>query len=81
VDCGIRGVNVVIVLLLRKIKVKQIPLQALSGPEGSRRLVLPDFKTIGTCSGKVVSATLSQEIFLILIYVRGRKDYVNEKFQ
>jgi hypothetical protein len=25
-----------------------IPLQALAGPEGSRRLKLPDFKTIGT---------------------------------
>jgi hypothetical protein len=27
---------------------KTIPLQALTGPEGSRRLRLPDFKTIGT---------------------------------
>jgi hypothetical protein len=25
-----------------------IPLQAWTGPEGSRRLRLPDFKTIGT---------------------------------
>jgi len=31
-----------------KIKVKAIPLQAWTGPEGSRRLRLPDFKTIGT---------------------------------
>jgi hypothetical protein len=29
-------------------KDKEIPLQALTGPEGSRRLRLPDFKTIGT---------------------------------
>jgi hypothetical protein len=29
-------------------KGKTIPLQALTGPEGSRRLRLPDFKTIGT---------------------------------
>jgi hypothetical protein len=39
-------------LLLRHevdaIKGKAIPLQALTGPEGSRRLRLPDFKTIGT---------------------------------
>jgi hypothetical protein len=28
-------------------KGKAIPLQALAGPEGSRRLRLPDFKTIG----------------------------------
>jgi hypothetical protein len=27
---------------------KAIPLQALTGPEGSRRFRLPDFKTIGT---------------------------------
>jgi hypothetical protein len=29
-------------------KGKAIPLQALTGPEGSRRLRFPDFKTIGT---------------------------------
>jgi hypothetical protein len=29
-------------------KGKAIPLQALRGPEGSRRLRFPDFKTIGT---------------------------------
>ena len=27
---------------------KAIPLQAWTGPEGSRRLKLPDFKTIST---------------------------------
>jgi hypothetical protein len=35
-------------LRLCKTKDKAIPLQALTGPEGSRRLRLPDFKTIGT---------------------------------
>jgi len=30
------------------IHIKAIPLQAWTGPEGSRRLKLPDFKTIGT---------------------------------
>jgi len=29
-------------------KGKTIPLQAWTGPEGSKRLRLPDFKTIGT---------------------------------
>jgi hypothetical protein len=29
-------------------KGKATPLQTLTGPEGSRRLRLPDFKTIGT---------------------------------
>jgi len=32
----------------KKIKVTAIPLQAWTGPEGSRSLRLPDFKTIGT---------------------------------
>ena len=31
-----------------KSKGKAFPLQAWTGPEGSRRLRLPDFKTIGT---------------------------------
>jgi hypothetical protein len=29
-------------------KGKAIPLQAWTGPEGSRRVMLPDFKTIDT---------------------------------
>jgi hypothetical protein len=29
-------------------KGKEIPLQAWTGPEGSRRLRLPDFKRVGT---------------------------------
>jgi hypothetical protein len=29
-------------------KGKAIPLQTRTGPDGSRRLRLPDFKTIGT---------------------------------
>jgi hypothetical protein len=29
-------------------KCKAVPLQAWTGPEGSRKLRLPDFKTIGT---------------------------------
>jgi hypothetical protein len=33
---------------LSRDKGKAIPLQAWTGPEGSRRLRLPDFKTIGT---------------------------------
>jgi hypothetical protein len=32
----------------KNVKGKAIPLQALTGPEGSRRLRLPDFKTIST---------------------------------
>jgi hypothetical protein len=36
------------ILLLRRLKCKAVPLQAGTGPEVSRRLRLPDFKTIGT---------------------------------
>jgi len=35
-------------MLLEEIRVLAIPLQAWTGPEGSRRLRLPDFMTIGT---------------------------------
>ena len=35
-------------LVIYNCKGKAIPLQAWTGPEGSRRLRLPDFKTIGT---------------------------------
>jgi hypothetical protein len=34
--------------LIGKGKGKAIPLQVWTGPEGSRRLRLPDFNTIGT---------------------------------
>jgi len=35
-------------MIVVKGKGKTIPLQAWTGPESSRRLRLPDFKTIGT---------------------------------
>jgi hypothetical protein len=35
-------------ILERRFKGKAIPLQALTDPEGSRRLRLPDVKTTGT---------------------------------
>ena len=45
---GIRGNMPAIKIKQNKGKGKAIPLQAWTGPEGSRRLRLPDFKTIGT---------------------------------
>jgi len=36
-------------------KGKEVPLQAWSGPEGSRKLRFPDFMTMGHEGGKVVS--------------------------
>jgi hypothetical protein len=60
--------------LTDKVKGKAIPLQALTGPEGSRRLRLLYFKTAYE-GGKVVSNThrppLPPEILLLLISVGG----------
>jgi hypothetical protein len=57
------------------IKVK-VTLQPWTGPEGSRRLRPPDFKKIGTwiwygCQSYAPAAFTSQEIFLVLISIRG----------
>ena len=38
-------------------KSKAVPLQAWSGPEGSRKLRFPDFMTKAQDGGKVVSLT------------------------
>ena len=40
-----------------KKKCKAVPLQARSGPEGSRKLRFPDFVTTAQDGGKVVSFT------------------------
>jgi len=57
-------------------KGKAVPLQAWTGPEGSRRLRFPDFKTVGTwkvvgLSALCTGCLYTLEIFLVLIYVRG----------
>ena len=57
-------------------KSKAIPLQAWAFPDVSRRLRLPDFKTIGTwrwkgCQPYAPATFTPQEIFLVLISVRG----------
>ena len=55
-------------------KGKAVPLQAWSGPEGSRKLRFPDYMTTAQDDGKV-SLThwppLPQEMLLVLISVRG----------
>ena len=74
---------------------KAVPLQAWSGPEGSRKLRFPDYMTTAQDGGKVVSLRhrppLPQVMLLVLISVRGWVDpraivrsegfYVDEKFQ
>jgi len=56
-------------------KGKAVPLQAWSGPEGSRKLRFPHFMTTAQDGGKFVKLTnrppLPQEIHLVLISVRG----------
>jgi hypothetical protein len=56
-------------------KGKAVPLQAWSGPEGSRKLRFPDYMITAQDDGKVVSLThrptLPKEMLLVLISVRG----------
>jgi hypothetical protein len=52
-------------------KGKAAPLQAWSGPEGSRKLRFPDYMTTAQDGGKVVSLTHRPPLLLVLISVRG----------
>jgi len=45
------------IILQSKGKSKAVPLQAWSGPEGSWKLIFPDFMTTAQGGGKVVSLT------------------------
>jgi len=68
--CFMQGITFFI-----KSKCKSVPLQAWSGPEGSRNLMFATYVTTAQDGGKVVSLThrppLPQEILLVLISITG----------
>jgi len=47
----------IIYAIVKKGKCKSVPLQAWSGPEGSRKLRFPDFMKTALEGGKIVSLT------------------------
>ena len=77
-NCSTKYISYGKINVLLTVKGKAVPLQAWSGPEGSRKLRFPDFMTTAQGGGKVISLThwphLPQEIFLLLITVRGWVD-------
>jgi len=71
----VKIVAVKAILYSRKCNGKAVPLQAWTGPEGSRKLMFPDFVTMAQ-DGCRLSALRTghlypQEILLVLIFVRG----------
>jgi len=67
-------VRILLLLVLVKVKGKAVPLQAWTGPEGSRKLNFPDFMTTAQDGGRLSALRTGlypQEILLVLISVRG----------
>jgi hypothetical protein len=71
-----KGIHTFVYNHLSCMEGKAIPVQTWTGPEGARRLRLPDFKKISTqrwlgCQPYALATFTLQETFLVLIYVKG----------
>ena len=73
--CELKTINRLLCIRYRKGKGKAVPLQAWTGPEGSRKLRFPDFVTTAQDGGRLSALRTDrlypQEILLVLNSVRG----------
>ena len=66
---------VIIVIVIITVKGNAVPLQAWTGPEGSRKLRFADFVTMAQDGGRLSALRTGrlypQEMLLVVISVRG----------
>ena len=74
-DTILYSVHIILYFVYCVGKGKSVPLQAWTGPGGSRKLRLPDFVTTAQDGGRLsvlrTGRVYPQEILLVLISVRG----------